>query len=89
MTNTLIIPTVHMNGTGKQTLIEEYVNAMNAVQTAIDALAQITVHSRDYYPQGNDAINEAKYQWNKQYDELMTVRNELEAIAIAIDEQGN
>ena len=88
MTNPLIIPTVHLNGTGKDTLVNEYVNAMSAMDKAIETFRKITVHGRDYYPQGNNAINEALHQRSKQLEELMTVRNELETIAIAISEQG-
>jgi hypothetical protein len=84
----LMIPTVHMNGTGKETLLREYVNAMNALDMAIDALRFITVHGRDYYPQGNDAINDAMAQRASHFEKLEEVRFEIEAIAVAISEQG-
>ena len=89
MTNdTLVIPTVHMNGTGKETLLREYVNAMNAVEKAVEALAQVTVHGRDYYVQGPDWIHAAMLQRCNQFEKLRAVRDELEMIAVAISEQG-
>lgn len=87
MTNTLVIPTIHLNGTGKETLLREYVNAMNAVEAAIVALQEVTCHGRDYYPQGKEAITASMEQKQRQWLKLKEVHDELETIAIAISEQ--
>jgi len=86
--NKLMVPTVHLNGTSKEALLSEYVTAMNAVQDAIDALKKVTVHGRDYYPQGDRAINDAMLQRARQFEHLEEVHTELEAIAVEISEQG-
>jgi hypothetical protein len=84
---TLVVPTIHLNGTGKKALLSEYVAAMNALHLAIDALHNVTVHGRDYYVQDENAIFVAMEQRREQFAKLESVRSELEAIAIAIDEQ--
>ena len=87
MTN-LIVPSVNLNGTSKEALLKEYVNAMNAVEKAIEMLAQVTVHGRDYWPQGGNVIHLAMHQRSAQFTHLRAVHAELESIAIAISEQG-
>ena len=52
----MIKPTIHLNGTSPERLFEDYHKASLAVDAAIDALASIEFHSRDYYPQDNKAF---------------------------------
>jgi hypothetical protein len=44
-----LTPIIHMNGTGKETLAADYKAAHQAVKAALEAVASITVHGRDYY----------------------------------------
>jgi hypothetical protein len=44
-------PTLHLNGTGKNDLRDEYAAAYDAIDKAIEALAAATLNGRDYYPQ--------------------------------------
>ena len=46
----LHLPVVHLNGTGKQNLSEEYTNALLKVADAIKAFNKTTFHQRDFYP---------------------------------------
>jgi hypothetical protein len=48
-------PTLHLNGTGKITLRDEYAAAYDAIGKAVEALATATSNARDFYPQGADA----------------------------------
>lgn len=43
------LPTIHLNGTGKETLLREYYAAYKAAKIALDALQNTTCHARDYY----------------------------------------
>jgi ferritin len=44
----MIKPTIHLNGTSPERLFEGYINAYRAVDAAIEALANVEFHSRDY-----------------------------------------
>ena len=42
-------PTIHLNGTSASTLQDEIMKAHWKLKAARDAVADMTVHSRDYY----------------------------------------
>jgi hypothetical protein len=42
-------PVVHLNGSSPNKLLEEYMNANNAICNAYAALQRVEFHSRDYY----------------------------------------
>jgi hypothetical protein len=54
------IPTLHLNGTGRTTLCDEYAAAYDALLKAREAFASTTCHGRDFYPQGPDAYYQAR-----------------------------
>jgi hypothetical protein len=54
------IPTLHLNGTGRTTLRDEYAAAYDALLKARDAFAASTLNGRDFYPQGPDAYYQAR-----------------------------
>jgi hypothetical protein len=58
----LTVPTVHLNGTGREGLRRQYQAAYLALAPAIEALRQATPHGRDYYPQDGGQINGPAYQ---------------------------
>lgn len=45
----LHLPVVHLNGTGKNTLTEEYQLAFDKLKEAIEAFNKTTFHQRDFY----------------------------------------
>ena len=45
------LPTIHLNGTGANSLYREYQAVRKAVAAAADALAAATCNQRDFYPQ--------------------------------------
>lgn len=84
-------PTIHMNGTGYETLNREYMNAHKALGDALVALEAVTVHGRDYYVQdgiGGDAISQAYAEHQARVLALVRVKLDLMKILINIDEQG-
>jgi len=86
MTN-LAIPTVHLNGTSKQELLEGLWNAIDKIEEAKRAITLTCPHGRDYYinvGSENNSINEATKQHVSRLMALSKVKSELEEIAFAI-----
>ena len=55
-TTPLTLPTVHLNGTGGDTLLAEYDHAADKFGEFVAAWCAITHHPRDYYVQGEGAF---------------------------------
>jgi len=73
----MMIPTIHLNGTGKETLLAEIAAAVDAISAAIAAVGHMTVHGRDYYPQGPLAYSVARIQQDDRLNALRAVMDEL------------
>ena len=56
----LTLPTIHLNGTGADSLKREYRAARRAIGAAVDALAAATCNARDFYPQEHGAWERAR-----------------------------
>ena len=80
----LAIPTVHLNGTSRESLLEQLTSASDAVYEAIKAVANACPNGRDYYTQSGNAIQEALRQHANRLHNLTAVRQELVEIAEAI-----
>lgn len=80
----MIIPTIHLNGTSKQRLIDDLVEAGSAIQLAQKALAAAGPNGRDYYPQGPAAFTAAVDEHDSRLDRLRSVYKEIEALVLAI-----
>jgi len=83
----MMVPTVHSNGTGRRSLLEELTEAHTAVQAAMTALRQVTVHGRDYYVQGPNAYAQAREEMDRRQVALAQVADELYEMYQAIDRQ--
>jgi hypothetical protein len=81
------IPTIHMNGTTGEVLLEQYATAARAVQKAIDAVCDAGPNARDYYVQGPDAGLAAQREHEARVKALKTVRDELDAMMEGVQEQ--
>jgi hypothetical protein len=75
----ITLPTIHLNGTGAQSLADEYRAARKAADAAVDALVAATCNGRDFYPQGSDAYYAARRERDAMLDKLHEVRNYAEA----------
>lgn len=51
----MTLPTIHMNGTGRETLQRDHDEANARLGYFLEAWGEMTFHSRDYYVQGPDA----------------------------------
>ena len=84
----MIVPTVHLNGTSKDELLRQVLEADRAVNVALSRLRDATPNARDYYPQGPDAFREASNAHYLRIARLQSVREELAGIYEAVEEQG-
>lgn len=75
-----VFPTVHLNGTGRDSLIREYSEAALKIQEGLDAACRVTCHGRDYYPQGRDAFAKARDAHDKALLALSEAQNHFQAI---------
>jgi hypothetical protein len=82
----MIKPTIHLNGTSPERLFEGYHKAFLAVNAAIDALADIEFHARDYYPQDDKVFGLARAQRVERFTQLREIRDELGAVAEYVHE---
>jgi hypothetical protein len=78
----MIKPTVHLNGTSRETLTTEYETALHAVQAALAAVRAITVNARDYYVQGPHAFETADLEHFARLQRLEATEAELTEILI-------
>lgn len=80
-TNELMIPTVHLNGTSKDALVEQLCAAIYSVHEAGRKLAAACPNGRDYYTQDGNAIGKALAQHEARMTKLRDVAAELTVIA--------
>jgi hypothetical protein len=79
-------PTIHLNGTSKQSLLEALSTALTALCVAQNAVSDCAPNARDYYPQGDGAFAQANREHIARLERLHGLRSELREIADAIDE---
>lgn len=82
-----MVPTIHLNGTNKQALLDEYEAAIVKLNEAQEALGKVTVHGRDFYVQEGNAISVAIEQQVARIKKLREVEYELRHIWEGIHEQ--
>ena len=75
----MMIPTIHLNGTSRETLLEQVCDAANAIRDAQRVLQEAAPNGRDYYPLGPDAIGMAIAEHDQRQLKLQSVLEELQA----------
>lgn len=83
----MMTPTVHLNGTAGEVLLDQYTVAATAVQKAIDAVCDAGPNARDYYVQGPDAGFAAQREHEARVAALKGMRDQLATIADGIQDQ--
>jgi len=84
----LAVPMVHSNGTGKEGLVDQVMEAIDAARILIEALAKMAPHGRDYCLIKGDVLSVARSQHAARVDKVRSVSVELQTLAIEIDKQG-
>jgi len=82
------IPTVHLNGTGFANLRDGYAAACDAIDKAMDALANAELNGRDFYVQGPAAYSQARAERDAAFDKLRAAHTYVgEMLAGICDQQ--
>lgn len=76
----VMIPSVHLNGTSKQELIQSNLAAKNAITEAIIHVQRSAPNGRDFYPQSTNAIITAVAEHWERINKLKKVRDDFEKI---------
>jgi hypothetical protein len=77
-------PSIHSNGTSSHVLVDKYMKVLDTTNAAIAALSASAPNGRDYYPQGDNAINEAIKIHEEHMKALVKLNLEAEAVIMAI-----
>ena len=80
----MMTPTIHMNGTSWNSLLDEIKDATHALSVALEKLAAMRPNARDYYPQGPEAFASAQQEHQCRLDSVGAVRQELNTLAESI-----
>jgi len=85
----MLIPTVHLNGTSGRDLLEQQQAVLDALRAVREAMVAAMPNGRDYYPQGENAIGEAREAFRKQYHIIGNMILAFDAVMMGIDDQIN
>ena len=82
-----VVPMIHLNGTSRLALLEEYRAADQAIREAISCVQAITVNGRDFHLQDLQAFKLAQAQHQQRLADLDIMLNQIDEIWNAINEQ--
>ena len=77
----MIAPSIHINGTSGELLLEQQTSAISAIYKALGAMDSASPNGRDYYVQGTDAFRRAQNEHQSRVDSLRKVLMEMNEIA--------
>lgn len=80
------LPTIHLNGTSSERLIDALCDASAALDAAYVAIKQTAPNGRDYYPQGPDALRIATEEHSARLRAVDAVKAEIDQLTCAIAE---
>ena len=80
-------PTVHLNGTKGQDLLESYLKAVDKLRDAIQAVMNAYPNGRDLYTQEPGAYQVAVVEQQERLEKLTEVKKEMEMLAEAVADQ--
>src|SRR5215204_3822709 len=73
------MPLIHLNGSGRKALLDEYEATYRALSAAYDVLCDAAPNGRDYYPIGPDALSRATAEFRRRLDILDDLRKDVMA----------
>lgn len=77
--NPTTLPTIHLNGTGRQTLLNNYNAAYRKLIEFRDAFCSIEFNARDYYVQSSTAFSTARTERDIMLHKIGALMEYLEA----------
>jgi hypothetical protein len=81
----MMFPTVHLNGTSRDELRNQYLQAIGLLFKARRALADCCPNGRDYYPQGPDAIETATLEHAGRCLKIDEVIDEMQHLCMELE----
>jgi hypothetical protein len=85
-TANLITPTINLNGSDREYLIKYRRDAMDHLQDAVEALAQVTPHGRDYPADYDQCLRDRETHFIR-IQAIKALREAIYAEAVAIQQQ--
>ncbi len=76
----LTLPTIHMNGTSPEDLLDQNIEAGRAAQDLLHALQRAAPNARDYYVIGPEAFTKARNEHRDRAKRVQSVLDELSVI---------
>lgn len=83
----MLAPKININGTSAESLRTEYMAAFDAVNNAVQAVADITVHGRDYDQVQAGSLSIAQRDRQDMTKRLFAISEELFNVVIDINKQ--
>jgi hypothetical protein len=83
----IALPSVHLNGTSRDSLVEQAAEAARALDSALDAMCAAAPNARDYYVQAPGAFERACGEHEQRVAAVQAVKTLYELTACAIDEE--
>lgn len=80
-----IVPSIHLNGTSKESLMQQLTDVRVAINALLAAMYNAFPNARDYYVQGTDAFIEAEKQWDTRIGIVNNLESEIVEIEFALD----
>jgi len=84
----MMVPTLHLNGTSRVELLNQQLEALQALRLARLAMRAAAPNGRDYYPQGKGAFEKADSEHAARVRAIDDLLTNLEALAMAISDGG-
>ena len=76
----MMLPAIHLNGTGRDNLAEQAADAADALRQAVIALERTAPNARDYYTQGDSAYSIARQECSERVRAVRAVLVEIVAL---------
>ena len=81
-------PTIHLNGTSAEVLLDGVQKALVALDIASTQIRNMAPQPQDYYPQGyRDAFYDASYSHSQMLAKIASVRHEIYGVYEGILDQ--
>lgn len=87
----MIFPTVHLNGTSKQQLLDDYCDMGHALNAAMEKMIENGPNGRDYpiNRDGTCSFTQARKEHMDRIAKIHAIKEEIDAIAVHIaDSEG-
>lgn len=81
-------PRIHLNGTSRKELLDQYEQAYRALDAAFAMLRDAFPHARDYYVISETAYSVARYEHEQRMQALSRIKADMLVIYQAVEQQG-